>query len=423
MQPKIPMRWLGAALLLLCAARPVRAQDEAAQRLEALERKVAELSEALARLGESAEEREAELAELRDELDSALQEAEATRAALATAEFAGTSRVLVAGDAFVTYADDSAGNGSTTVGFDPHFYWRVGEHVLFGTGVEFELGDGETEVNCEWAQAFFDVGPRVTLGVGKFLMPFGYFQENIHSPYIDKLPLEPLALDEGALTALAPPHDLGLQIRGPLELAALRFDYTLYVSNGPELDLGDDDPRTAGSLDYENFQDSNTNKAIGGRLGFHPWPELELGYSALVARVGPDGTPFDDVDAVLQDVDLNYVDDLHWLRGHLDARAEWAWNDVDPADFGAGPQDNDRAGGYAQLAYRPSELSAGFLGDLELVLRYDEVDQPSDSALADQTGRTIGLNHWSGPTSVFKVAYQDRSGDEHAFLLQYAIGF
>ena len=415
---------LACLLLSLVTSTRVPAQDnpprEPSERLRELEKKVEELTRRVESLQKQGADRDEKI---QAELEEALEEARRAADGVAQAETSGTSKMLLAGDAFVQFTNRRGGGSSFTAALNPHFYWKLGERMLFGSGVELELGNDSTEPNLEWAEVFYEIGESATLGLGKFLMPFGYFQENIHAAYINKLPDEPFVVSNTFATTLAPTHDLGVQIRGPIPLGSARLNYVLYVANGPRLDLGTNDPATAGALEFENFDDNNRNKAVGGRIGFQPAPGVEIGYSALVARVGPDGTPFRNVDATLQDVDLNYVGRVGPLKGRVDARAEWVWSDVDPADFGSGVQNNRRRGGYAQLAYRPTELLGGPLADLEGVARYDRIEQPGGSPLPDVSSWTAGLDYYAGPTSVFKFAYQGGAGVERAFLFQYAVGF
>ena len=189
-------------------------------------------------------------------------------------------------------------------------------------------------------------------------------------------------------------------------------------------------------LDFDNFTDRNNNKTIGGRIGFFPIPELELGYSLEYGRVDP-GSP-DDAHALIQSLDLNYVADVGPLKGRIDLRAQWVFSDVDTITYdpsgtlGFGPLtfSNERSGGYVQLAYRPKELKDSFFSPFESVIRFDMLDQPVGAPTGFSEKRlTVGLNYWMGPSAVLKVAYRFADVDDpavvdnDAFLLQVAFGF
>jgi phosphate-selective porin len=99
-------------------------------------------------------------------------------------------------------------------------------------------------------------------------------------------------------------------------------------------------------------------------------------------------------------------------------------------DLGAGSFDNDRSGGSAQVAYRPTKVES--MKNLEGVLRYDALEQPSGAPLpGDEKRWTIGVNYWATPRTVVKLAYEfdtvsDPSGQasaNNALYLQWAMGF
>ena len=111
---------------------------------------------------------------------------------------------------------------------------------------------------------------------------------------------------------------------------------------------------------------------------------------------------------------------------------QWVWsrigkgtydNDGTPLEF-----KNDRDGGYAQLAYRPTKFGNDFIRKLEGVFRFDHFNQEDTPVGFDESRYTLGVNYWILPKTVFKVAYQidDRSTsepDEGGVLVQFATGF
>ena len=298
-----------------------------------------------------------------------------------------------------------------------------------------ELECNETEIDLEYSNLSYIVNDYLTLKGGRFLSPFGTFSERLHPGWINKLPDAPLPFGH---TGIAPTSELGLQASGGFPAGPTKFNYAVYVSNGPRLNTGEDEPEEAGLLHFDNNTDINNNKAVGTRIGFLPIPELELGYSVQYARVREGGG----ADAWLHSVDLGYVRDSKLLKGVIDVRSQWVWSKVDDVTFdpdgslGFGPLDfnNKRDGGYAQLAYRPSKFENKFLQNLEGVFRWDMINNPSgapEETDFDEKRWTFGLNYWLGPSTVVKAAYQfgDRrvpgEGKENvnAILLQAAMGF
>ena len=276
---------LGAFAFLLVTNAP--AQDPK-QRIQALE--------------ETLEEVEEEIAELLD---------------LAGTTKPGSTTFLVAGTASVKYTDKEGKVGSYASVFSPHFLWKLNERAFIETHIDFALMDDETDLNMAFFNFSYLVHDNVMLRAGKILSPFGFFQEGVHTAWINRLPDEPLALaDDG----LAPTADLAAEIRGAVPLDSMKFKYSVYVGNGPRLKTGSSKREDAGTLQFNNHVDNNNSKSIGGRIAWLPVPAVEIGYSFLTARVGD--SAFQDVEAFLQGVDVNFNGDIDAINGTIEARAE-----------------------------------------------------------------------------------------------------
>lgn len=348
----------------------------------------------------------------------------------------GTSKFLLTGYAFGEYTAPEGDDSSFNSGFNPIFLWKLGDRLLTEAELEVELEENEAVVDLEYAHVTYLVTDYVTLGVGKFLAPFGIFSERLHPAWINKLPSAPIAFGHDGV---APPSILGFQLRGGAPLGRSKFSYAVYLSNGPRLNSGEEEPEEAGILHFDNNFDVDRNKALGGRVGFLPVPALEIGYSLQTAKIDATGTSRGDVRATLQAADLTWIGDFDAIAGALDLRAEWVWSDVDDATYdpdgelGFGPLtfDNKRRGGYAQLAYRPSKAGP-FVKNLEFVTRYDVLDNPREAPESVDAKRwTFGLDYWVSPSAVLKLAYETRRNEEEeggkdtvtGVLIQAAIGF
>ncbi|MCZ6792024.1 MAG: hypothetical protein O7J95_00250 [Planctomycetota bacterium] len=357
----------------------------------------------------------------------------------ATAELGspGSTRFLWSGYAFTRYTDAEGMNSSFRSVFAPLVLWRVDDRLFFESEFEFalELDDhGETELEIEYMNAAYIVNDHLMVGGGLFLTPFGLFAERIHPAWINKLPDMPLSSGHDGIV---PFNSVGVWARGGFATGSSKWNYSVYVSNGPRLNTGEDEPDEAGVLHFDNYEDVDNSRAIGGRLGYLPVPELELGASFLTGGVTSSGSDVEDADAEIFGVDLSYNWDARSLKGRAELRAEWAWSDVDNVTYdptgalGFGPltYDNERSGGYVMASYRPIWSENDVLDDLEAVFRFDNLHRPSGAPESfDENRYTVGLNYWLSPSSVLKAAYRfdDRDGGEEdvdALLLQFAVGF
>jgi hypothetical protein len=251
--------------------------------------------------------------------------------------------------------------------------------------------------------------------------------------YPGKLLEEPLVYQRGN-TGLVPHSEVGAFARGALAVGPRReANYAVWVGNGATLRTAD--PSRPGLLDFgDNFRDTNDNKAAGARVGFLPFPALEVGGSVYYARVDPDG--FETTYATLFGLDAQYVETLKSLGGTVDARAEWVWSSVDDATYdptgsiGFGPLNysNRRNGGYVEVGYRPSLADSKLFRDLEFVARYDFLDVPAGvPGPVDEQRVTLAVLYWVTATTAFSAGYifdEPRSGPDHdTFYLRASVGF
>lgn len=346
----------------------------------------------------------------------------------------GYEGLLIAGDAAIGFTKTGGTASTFSAGFSPVFLWKLNDKLLFETGLDInidtdETGSSSTSVDLTIANLSYIINDNLTLGGGLFVVPFGVYHNHFDPPWIEKLPDVPLVFDDGGL---APGSAVGVFAVGAIPVKDWKINYALYATNGPALITTD--PDAAGSLNFDNFTDANENKAIGGRIGFMPIPELEFGYSIQWGEASPNG--FDKhVDALLQAVDVEYRKEFTPIYGTIDARAEWVWSHVDKATYdptsalGFGPVSfsNNRNGGYVQLAYRPTRVENKVLRNLEFVGRYDRMNSSLSAPGGEHEQRlTFGVDYWVMPNVVLKTAYEiddKKVGDsEKTFFVQVGIG-
>ncbi|MBI3416454.1 MAG: hypothetical protein HY043_14255 [Verrucomicrobia bacterium] len=398
-----------------------------------LVQEVKEIQAFKARFEESqktAKSRQTETDQALDELDKHLKDVKQ----MAKDSFPGSTKTLLTGYGSAGFiAQDRGGTRQFGATFNPIFLWKLSDRLIFEGELEAELEGHDTSLALELAQISYIVNDYMTVGAGKFLNPMNYFVERQHMAWVNKLPDKPLAVYDGLLAET----EVGFQLRGGVPVGSTKFGYSLYVANAPELrfDASNVGASDLGTLEFNNFDNVGRHVAVGGHIGFLPIPEFEVGYGFQVSEVTPPGAS-ESVNSLLHSADLSYVRDSARLQGTLNLKAQWIWSHVDgytydPDSAAGGPFafNNNRNGGYAQIAYRPSKLENACLKNLEPVFRYDLLKQARTPTGTDEHRYTIGLNYWLGPTTVAKVAYEfdhqnGPNADRHnAVLLQLATGF
>jgi hypothetical protein len=317
------------------------------------------------------------------------------------------------------------------ISFNPIFLWKPAEKFFVEAELETELEGEQTVINLEYANASFILNKYINIRAGKFLSPFGIYQDRLHPGWINKLPTAPLGYGHDGV---GPSAEIGVDVRGGIPLGAAKMNYSFYVSNGPTLNTGDDEPEEGGMLKYENADDNNKGKAVGGRLGFLPFSNssLEIGGSFQNGKVGGKGSNFENIGAQQYALDLTYVKDLDFIKGFFDVKAQWNWVNVDQANY-IDPDDptgnttytfdNKRNSVFAQATYRPTMAPAKLLRKFEGVFRYAGLNPPAGSKEPEKIKQyTFGIDYWLNWRTVFKAAYQVQQNN-NAFFLQAAVGF
>src|SRR5438874_12195558 len=359
--------------------------------------------------------------ELRQEVDTLKTQVKET--------FPGSTRFLLAGYGTAGFNAVSGEDPFFDASFNALFLFKMTDRLFFEGEMELEFEDEETTINLEVAQASYLLHDYMTLGVGRFLNPMDFFVERQHMNWVNKLPDKPLAVYDG----LFPESELGGQLRGVIPIGPTKLEYAAFVANAPGLITAPGDFSELGMLDFDNDANFGGHVALGGHVGFIPIPELEIGYGIQRSKVGPRDHA---VENVLQSADFNYVRDSTYLKGLINFRAQWGWSHIgrfvydanSEQGFGPFTFNNNRNGGYAQIAYRPTHMDNDIIKNFEGVFRYDRLNQLHTPVGFDEQRWTLGLNYWLNPSTVIKAAYEfdDKNGgarDQDAFMMQMAVGF
>ena len=209
----------------------------------------------------------------------------------------------------------------------------------------------------------------------------------------------------------------------------MRANYATYVSNGPTLVVDVDD----GDIEMEMETEAATSNAdgnmvYGGRFGFLPIPEIELGLSGAIGKIGvaeehtvselSAGEP--DRDYTVIGVDAIYNWSTLQLRGEFIQQSVGSDSGSTIAG-GAATGDLDFTTWYVQAAYRLPDTK------WEGVVRYGDLDTPNEDANRSQW--SAGINYLFANNVILKAAYTvdnfDASGidEDNRVNVQLAYGF
>lgn len=366
---------------------------------------------------------------------------EATPPATQEPQKTADTKFLITGFGFAGYTQiDKQNSTFGPTGFDPVFLWKKSDRLFFESELLIELNDGETKFDIEYATLEYKLCNYLEVGVGKFLSPFGIFNERIHPSWINKFADNPLGFNHDIGAMVGPMSEIGVQFRGGAQIGMSKINYAAYISNGPTLTADPANPMMSGMLMYGNITDNNDNKAVGGRIGFLPFKNssVEIGLSAQVAKVGDKNEPlYKDIGAQLAAVDLSFIRKLDFIKSNIDIKAQFNMVNVDkavkyPADStmmsADSTFDNKSQSYFVQLAIRPAYVESKFFKNIELAARYSSMTLPEKAMWGGEfTQISVGLNYWLSWHSVVKLNYQINSqkgmDDISGFLVQWGIGF
>jgi hypothetical protein len=370
---------------------------------------------------------EAQLAEVRTLLDQQVQES-ATKAEVQTVKEeikvvqssqyewkTYDSKAHMAGYANVGYSDGGGGNdGFDVLKFNPIFHYGYKDLLLLESEFEFEIEDGATVTALEYLTVDWFINDYMALVAGKFLSPLGQFQQNLHPGWINKLPTAPVGFmhDQAQPTA-----EVGLQLRGGFSVPGFNdsslMNYAVYVGNGPILELNEDGDEIEAVEAVGFTEDEDDNKVFGGRLGFIPIANLEIGVSGALGNLALEDEADRDYDV------LGF--DLFYRWKNLDLRGEYIKQKVGALATSVAPEGQKWEAWYTQASYKllPTKY--------ELVARYSDFNSNHGDQAQEQWA--LGINYLFANQGMAKFSYEFNDGltgeatDDNKFLVQLSYGF
>jgi hypothetical protein len=346
---------------------------------------------------------------------------------------------MLTGNGFINFEKMSDENSPVLHGaLYPILIWKISNKFFFENETDIAFEENALKIDIEYATLHYEVNKFVSIGAGKFLSPFGAFQERIHPSWINKFAEAPLGLGHEGIM-VGPMAEVGVELRGGSALGSSKINYGAYISNGPALVTGTGDSMMTGMLEYGNLEDNNNNKAVGGRLGFLPFSNssLEVGISRQDARVGnKNDSLFSKAKSVMHAFDLSYVKNIPSWKGILDIKGQLNHVLIDKTDSSTADMNTmSNSTGmlsisesyFLQCSFRPALLKKKILHNCEMALRYSAATV-SDKGMSSQnvTQISLGLNYWLNWRTVLKFNYQmsreKAKEDQSAFLVQLAVG-
>lgn len=308
----------------------------------------------------------------------------------------------------------------------PHFY------MLFQENYQLQINPQINAENFELLSGQIDwfIRDDLTITVGRFYSPLGFFNDRLHTSWVIKTPNDPLVFE------VIYPHQLsmnGLQLRGAKYIADLpvKLEYSGFTSNG--FSLAGENPSAKDFADMrlmrKSFADVNDDKALGGRLGLSfPQVGLVVGASGML-NGAYDTAGEHDLSLVDYDASLHYQ---NW-----DIKFEY----VDVSQQ-APLRHIDRQGFYFQTAYRNYSSIDPLWGNTEFVFRLGHVEfngidlavtgldfGGTDHIPIDRNRYLMGTNYYFSPSLIAKIAYEINDElaqdefDDNGLLAQVTWGF
>jgi len=328
--------------------------------------------------------------------------------------------VHLAGYADVGYADTKGQPGSFNVGtFSPIFHYQFSDMVMLEAELEFGIDEaGKSEVGVDYLTIDYFINDYVALIAGKFLSPLGQFRQNLHPSWINKMASAPVGFGHDQA---APNAEVGLMLKGGFSTDSGSNNYSLYIGNGPTLEL--EAPDEIEMIETPGLnKDGEGKKVVGGRYGlFFPEQQLDIGVSAATGetsiRQGTAGSytyePGRSYDAI--------GFDFGWRVIGLDLRGEYIQQEVGDQATSVAPTGGQWTAWYVQAAYKFNS------SNYEAVVRLSDYDTPHASQDRNQTA--IGVNYIFASNFIGKLNYEfnenpnaGQTADDRV-LVQLAYGF
>jgi Gram-negative porin len=302
------------------------------------------------------------------------------------------------------YADFEAnlkkvGSGDSEFTYDNHHFnlileGYVADDFFVSSEIEYEHGGDETAM--EFGYLGYTGIKDIRIMAGKFLLPFGRFNLDLHPTTLNKIPGRPLGMSHVVPVGF---NDQGVWVQGAKAINDdARFVFDVYTvdgllgeDGGDIRDLRDNIGDEAEEIDGVGH---DNDKAFGGRFGFQlPFKGLDFGVSGYTGKYA--------VSESGRNLRINMFDvDAQYMKNDFSIRGEYAHASQD-----ATGGDLSKSGGWLQAAYMVSPK-------VEPVIRYSFVNMGGKEN--DATRLAFGVSFHLAAAAIIRVAYM-RNMEETGF--------
>lgn len=256
---------------------------------------------------------------------------------------------------------------------------RISKRLSFASEIEIKKGFKEYELEIfEFDYEIID--KLLVFRMGKFKYPLG-IERFVESAPLNKLvdrPLPSIRVIPGTYS------DIGGMFCGSIPLpnnTTVKYEFAMTNGlEGPE------------SEDVQQLWDNNSNKAIGGRLGYEFLQGLEIGGSYSRGKYDEDNQ-----------LGIDFLGaDILFKKGNLEVRGEYITSRVEQKEADGG--DFRRNGYYLQTSYK-YPLNLNYVRYLEGVLRFDSADPNRNITDGNEADRVaFGMNYF--PTNHVELKFE-----------------
>lgn len=156
--------------------------------------------------------------------------------------------------------------GTVDFYLNPEFEDKV--KSLIEIAFEPNHGNGSIGMDVERLQVGYTVSNYLTLWVGRFHTPFGYWNNAFHhGSQLQTSVYRPKFLDFEDSGGILPDHTVGLWGKGGVKLDTDKINYNVYVGNGSRI-IFDNNTTNPGTLDMNNFRNDKNHYMIGVSLSY-----------------------------------------------------------------------------------------------------------------------------------------------------------